>query len=107
MAGFLPELLRVLSIEDTSSSHATLQAFWRLDVEFELLTRSDECSRSKAATCRALALCRLVRPLLLPLDYVTHPFAVPDGDEIILVRDPGAEAAALRLARRWVEVVGF
>ena len=101
---FLATLLEVLGIPDTTANHHTLQEFWSLDVEFELMIRSDDCKHPLAVPL-ANKLSRLIMPMLRVIDYTREPFALEQGEELILLPDPSTIPAVKRKAEKWVNVV--
>lgn len=93
---FLLQILEELRLPIPLSPDSTLQDFWRVDVEFELMTQADESGKP-----HPVSISRTVLPELRAADYLSKPFPLRPGEELILAPDPAARAKALRLARRW------
>lgn len=94
---FLTSVLEALSLHSVPlSPDSALQDLWKVDVEFEIMTQSDELRRPYPHT-----LTRLVLPELRAADYTENEFALRPGEELILLPDPAARARALKIARRW------
>ena len=100
------EVMYTLKMDCTScSTYDSVRQYWSTDVEYELLTRSDE-SGCPNAIALARALTRTMAPVLRLIDFCHKPFPLGPHEELILFPDPAARARALRLARAWVSAVG-